>query len=132
MEKMAELHGMTVEEFQRASEEMHSSKPFVLIENYYPKEGEEEAVLAIAEESAKLLPDTDGLILAQCLKPQDKSAPIVNMTIWQSEKALNSFLESDPVKELFASETMAEVKAKTKKINVQKYEYCTGWHGMHH
>lgn len=106
----------------------HSSNLFILIEQYLPVEGKLEAVLKIAKESAKSIKGIKGLIMSQVLRPKTQTDPICNITTWESENAFNTFIKSDAVKNLYASDMMANVKAWTSNIEAKMFTLEEGWH----
>ncbi len=106
----------------------HSSNPFVLIEQYLPNEGKLESIMGIARDSAKGIEGVDGLLMSQVLRPKTKTGPVCNVSTWESETAFKTFMKSDAVKDLYASEMMTNVKAWTSNIEVQMFTMDDGWH----
>ncbi|MES0490081.1 MAG: antibiotic biosynthesis monooxygenase [Leptospirales bacterium] len=106
----------------------HGDNVFVLVEEYYPKEGRSKDVLEIATESAKSIFGFDGLLMAKTLTPKKVDGAICNITTWESEEYFNSFMKSDALKELVKSPMMATVKEATSDIKVNMYQLALGWH----
>jgi len=106
----------------------HGEDVFVLVEQYYPKEGRSKEVLEIATESAKGIFGIDGLLMAKTLTPKKSDGAICNITTWQSEDYFKSFMKSDALKELVKSPMMATVKEATSDIKVNMYKLALGWH----
>lgn len=110
------------------NKDAHGDNIFVLIEQYFPKEGKMEAVVDIANKSTKAIYGIQGLLLAKVLRPKTKSGPVCNVTTWESEEDFKVFMKSDAVKELYKSEMMTNVKNWTSNIDVQMFTLENGWH----
>ena len=106
----------------------HGDNVFVLVEEYYPKEGRNKDVLDIAKESGKNIFGVSGLLMANTLSPKKSDGPICNITTWESEEDFKKFMKSDAVKELYKSEMMTTIKDATDDIKVGMYYLESGWH----
>ena len=106
----------------------HSENLFVLIEQYFPKEGKLEEIIKIAKKSAKEIYGYKGLLMVNVLTPKAKAGPVCNITTWESEEDFNLFLKSDTMTELVKSDSMKNVKEWTSEINVQMFRMEDGWH----
>jgi len=106
----------------------HASTLFVLSEQYSPVEGKHEAILEIAKESAKSIEGVNGLVMTQVLRPKTQAGPVCSVSTWESETAFKTFMKSDAVKDLYASDMMSNVKAWTSNIDVQMFTLENGWH----
>ena len=106
----------------------HATTLFILVEQYFPVKGKQDAILRIARESAKSIEGLSGLVMTQVLRPTTQSGPVCNISTWESEAAFKTFMKSDAVKELYASETMANVKAWTSNIEIEMFTLEDGWH----
>ena len=106
----------------------HGDNIFILIEQYFPKDGKLEEIVKIAKESAKSIYGVKGLLMLNVLKPKTEAGPVCNITTWESEKDFNLFMQSDAVAEFMKSDSMKNVKEWTSKINVQMFNMEDGWH----
>lgn len=106
----------------------HGDNVFVLVEEYYPKEGRDKDILDIAKESGENIFGVSGVLMTKTLSPKKSDDPICNITTWESEEAFKKFMKSDAVKELYKSEMMATVKEATSDIKVGMYHLVSGWH----
>ncbi len=110
------------------TDKSHGANLFVLIEQYFPNDGKQDAILDIAKQSAKDIEGVLGLIMTNVLQPRTQTGPVCNISTWESEAAFKAFMKSDAVKDLYASEMMANVKAWTSNIEVQMFTLEDGWH----
>ncbi len=117
-----------MENQSKQTNQSHASNLFTLIEQYQPNEGKLEAIIGIAKESAKSIEGVKGLVMSQVLRPKTQSGVVCNVTTWESETAFKTFMKSDAVKELYASDMMANVKDWTSNIDVQMFTLEDGWH----
>lgn len=106
----------------------HATDLFILIEQYSPAEGKQDAIMGIARESAKSIEGVRGLLMTQVLRPKTQNGTVCSICTWESEAAFKAFMKSDAVKDLYASEMMANVKAWTSNIDVQMFTLVDGWH----
>ena len=106
----------------------HGDNVFVLVEEYYPKEGRNKDVLDIAKESGKNIFGVTGLLMAKTLSSKKTNGPVCNITTWESEDDFRNFMKSNAVKELYKSEMMTTVKEATDEIKVGMYHLESGWH----
>lgn len=110
------------------NDDSHGDKLFVLIEQYFPKEGKLEEVIKIARKSAEKIYGVKGLLMANVLRPKTKIGPVCNITTWESEDDFNVFMKSDVVAELMKSDSMKNVKEWTSEIKVVMFNMEDGWH----
>ncbi|MBC8190773.1 MAG: antibiotic biosynthesis monooxygenase [FCB group bacterium] len=110
------------------TDKSHGANLFVLIEQYFPNDGKQEAILDIAIQSAKDIEGVQGLLMTKVLRPKTQTGPVCTVSTWQSESDFKIFMKSDAVKELYVSETMANTKAWTSNIDVQMFTLEDGWH----
>ena len=106
----------------------HPTDLYVLIEQYFPVEGKQESIMGIAKDSAKTIEGVNGLVMSQVLRPKTQTGPVCNVSTWESEEVFKTFMKSDAVKDLYASEMMTNVKAWTTNIDVQMFTLEDGWH----
>jgi len=106
----------------------HGEHVFVLIEQYFPNEGKQEDILNIAKQSAQTIHGVQGLLQAKTLRPKVQSAPVCNITTWESEDDFKFFMKSDAMKDLLKSETMKNVKEWCLEVKAQTFEVESGWH----
>lgn len=109
---------------QETNHSTHGNNVFVLIEQFFPKEGKLDDVISIA----KGVYGISGLLLVKVLKPSNKNGPVCNITTWESESYFKKFMKSDAVKELYKSEMMKNIKDWTSNIQVLKFDVVDGWH----
>jgi len=106
----------------------HGANLFVLIEQYFPNAGKLEAILDIAKQSAKGIEGVQGLLMTKVLRPKTQTGPVCTVSTWGSEIDFKTFMKSDAVKDLYASEMMSNVKTWTSNIEVQMFTLEDGWH----
>jgi len=110
------------------TDKSHGANLFVLIEQYFPNDAKQDAILDIAKQSAKDIEGVKGLLMTKVLRPKTQTGPVCAVSTWQSEADFKVFMKSAAVKELYASEMMANVKAWTSNIDVQMFTLEYGWH----
>tara|TARA_B100000029_G_scaffold384941_1_gene380530 strand:- start:158 stop:514 length:357 start_codon:yes stop_codon:yes gene_type:complete len=113
---------------QENNHNTHGNNVFVLIEQFFPKEGKLEDIISIAKESSKGIYGVSGLLQAKVLKPSNKNGPVCNVTTWESESAFKTFMKSDAIKELYKSEMMKNIKEWTSDIKILQFDMVDGWH----
>ncbi len=95
---------------QTNSHNPHGDNIFVLMEQFFPKEGKLDDVISIAQDSSRGIYGISGLLQAKVLRPSNKNGPVCNVTTWESESDFKTFMKSDAVKELYQSEMMKNIK----------------------
>ena len=101
-------------------------KNFVVIEYYFPKDGNFNNVMSISENSLKMFKNgIDGLLMAQILKPVSKNDPIGMLSIWESKKSLTNMMKN--MSDSFKSD-VAKIQEWTSDIQVKMFEGAEGWH----
>jgi len=101
-------------------------KNYVVVEYYFPKEGNFDDVMAISKKSLNTLKaGVGGLQMAQILQPVSKKGPIGMLTIWESQELFNEMYQN--MDDSLKSE-VKKVQELTSDIQVQMFTGFDGWH----
>ena len=108
------------------------SKPYVVIEYYYPKREHVEDVMKILIETSAMIKDQEGALMSMSLNPEKKDGPITGMSMWESRDKFTAFMRSDHMEKIMKTGLVEKVKGWTSNIKADLYTMEQAWHVESH
>jgi len=108
------------------------SKPYVVIEYYYPKSEHVEDVMKILIETSAMIKDQEGALMSMSLNPEKKDGPITGMSMWESRDKFTAFMRSDHMEKIMKTGLVEKVKGWTSNIKADLYTMEQAWHVESH
>ena len=107
----------------------HGDEVFVFFERLTPIAGKEDEVLELTRKSAEALQGQPGLMQSIVARSQRGDGQIQSMSMWRSKADFSTFMKTDAVAEMLASEDFANVKKWMTDYEMQMNDLVDGWHG---
>nr|WP_319266396.1 antibiotic biosynthesis monooxygenase [uncultured Draconibacterium sp.] len=98
-----------------------NAKPYLVTENYFPKEEYFEDVLNMLNETSEMIEEQDGALMSLSLKPEQKNGPITSITLWTSREKFTNFMKRGHAEKIMKSGLSAKVKSWTTDIKANLY-----------
>ena len=108
------------------------SKPYLVTENYFPKEQHFDEVMNILIETSAMIKDQEGALMSMSLKPEQKNGPITAISLWTSREKFTDFMKSEHAEKIMKSGLSAKVKDWTTDIKANLYTVEQAWHVKSH
>lgn len=108
------------------------TKPYVVIEYYYPKSEHVEEVLNILMETSGMIEQMDGALMSMSLKPEKKDGPITGMSMWESREKFTNFMKSEHMEQIMKTGLADKVKSWTSNIKAELFTIEQAWHTDSH
>ena len=70
-------------------------KPYLVIENFFPKEEHFEDVLEMLKSTSEMMKEQEGALMSMSLKPEQKNGPITEISLWTSREKFLEFMKSE-------------------------------------
>lgn len=104
------------------------TKPYVVIEYYYPKSEHVEDVMNILKETSGMIKEMDGAMMSMSLKPEKKDGPITGMSMWESREKFTDFMKSEHMEQIMKTGLADKVKSWTSNIKAELFTIEQAWH----
>jgi len=108
------------------------TKPYVVVEYYYPKSEHREDVMNILTESSAMIKDQDGALMSMSLKPEKKDGPITGISMWENREKFTAFMRSDHMEKIMKTGLSEKVKSWTTNIKAELFTIEQAWHVESH
>ncbi len=108
------------------------SKPYLVTENYFPKEEHFDEVLHLLNETSEMIKEQDGALMSLSLKPEQKNGPITGISLWTSREKFLNFMKSGHAEKIMQSGLAEKVKSWTTDIKANLYTVEKAWHVASH
>lgn len=108
------------------------SKPYVVVEYYYPKSEHVDDVMNILVETSAMIKDVDGALMSMSLRPEKKDGPITGINMWVSREKFTAFMRSEHMEKVMKSGLVDKVKGWTSNIKADLYTIEQAWHVESH
>lgn len=109
-----------------------NTKPYLVTENYFPKEEHFEEVLNMLNETSEMIKEQDGALMSLSLKPAQKNGPITGISLWTSREKFTNFMKSEHAEKIMKSGLSDKVKSWTTDIKANLYTVEQAWHVESH
>jgi len=109
-----------------------SNKPYLVSENYFPKEEHFDEVMNILNETSEMIKEQDGALMSLSLKPEKKNGPITGISLWTSREKFTDFMKSEHAEKIMKSGLSDKVKSWTTSIKANLYTVEQAWHVESH
>ena len=109
-----------------------NTKPYLVAENYFPKQEHFEEVLNMLIETSEMNKEQDGTLMSLSLKPVQKNGPITSITLWTSREKFTNFMKSEHAEKIMKSGLSDKVKSWTTDIKANLYTVEQAWHVESH
>ena len=104
------------------------SKPYVVVEYYFPKIEHLNDVMNILVETSAMIKDQDGALMSMSLKPEKKEGPVTGISMWESREKFTAFMRSEHAEKIMKSGLADKVKSWTSSIKADLYTIEQAWH----
>lgn len=108
------------------------SKPYVVIEYYYPKSEHVDDVMNILKETSAMIKDQDGALMSMSLMPEKEDWPITGISMWENREKFTAFMRSAHMEKIMKSGLVDKVKGWTTDIKANLYTLEQAWHVESH
>ena len=108
------------------------TKPYVVVEYYYPKSEHADDVMKILIETSAMIKDMDGALMSLSLKPEKKDGPITGISMWESREKFTNFMKGEHMEKIMKSGLVHKVKDWTTDIKANLYSLEKAWHVESH
>ena len=108
------------------------TKPYLVTENYYPKDEHFEDVMNILNETSAMIKEQDGALMSLSLKPEQKNGAITGITLWESRTKFTDFMKSEHAEKIMKSGLSEKVKGWTTDIKATLHTVEQAWHVESH
>ena len=108
------------------------TKPYVVVEYYYPKSEHFDEVMNILIETSAMIKDQDGALMSLSLKPEKKDGSITGLSMWESREKFTAFMRSAHMEKIMKSGLHEKVKGWTSNIKADLYTIEQAWHVESH
>ena len=108
------------------------TKPYVVVEYYYPKSEHVEDVLNILVETSAMIKDQEGALMSIALNPEKKDGPITGISMWESREKFTAFMRGEHMEQVMKSGLVDKVKGWTTNIKADLYTMEQAWHVASH
>ena len=109
-----------------------NTKPYLVSENFFPKEEHFEEVLEMLKKTSEMLKDQDGMLMHLTLKPEQKNGAITGIGLWESREKFLNFMKGEHAEKIMKSGLSAKVKSWTTDIKANLYSVEDAWHVESH
>ena len=109
-----------------------NTKPYVVLEYYYPKSEHVEDVLNILTETSAMIKDQDGALMSLSLKPEKKDGPVTGFSMWESRDKFTAFMRSGHMEKIMKTGLADKVKSWTSNIKAELFTTEQAWHVESH
>jgi len=108
------------------------TKPYVVVEYYYPKSEHVEDVMNILAETSAMIKDQDGAMMSLSLKPEKKDGPVTGISMWESRDKFTAFMRSEHMEKIMKTGLADKVKSWTSNIKAELFTMEQAWHVESH
>lgn len=108
------------------------TKPYVVVEYYYPKSEHVDDVLNVLVETSAMIKEMDGALMSLSLKPEKKDGPITGISMWESREKFTDFMKGDHMEKIMKTGLVDQVKKWTTDIKANLYTIEQAWHVESH
>lgn len=109
-----------------------STKPYLVSENYFPKEEHFDEVLEMLKKTSEMIKEQEGALMSLSLKPEKKTGPITGITLWTSREKFTDFMKSEHAEKIMKSGLSDKVKSWTTDIKAELFTVEQAWHVESH
>lgn len=108
------------------------TKPYVVVEYYYPKSEHVDDVLNVLVETSAMIKEMDGALMSLSLKPEKKDGPITGISMWESREKFTDFMKGEHMEKIMKTGLVDQVKKWTTDIKANLYTIEQAWHVESH